>query len=446
MKLLMAVSNRVKEFHPDHHAVFKGMTLVVLFLFVGKFLGAAKEMAVAYRYGVGPELDAYLFVFNIMSWAVSIWFTVVGVVIVPLWARVHGDGSLSRFRAELLGLTLIFGATLALLFWIVLPLLLSSSLVTLPSNIKSATIRMVPVFILLAPLGAATSLFSTWILADGKHIGTLLEGVPAIAIGISVLMFASGDIDVLVWGTVAGSALYLICLAATLARRKALEAPRFTRHSEHWPLFWKGFGIMALGQACMNVISIMDQLFAVRLGPGAVATLSYSDRITALLLSLGGIAISRATLPVFSKAQSRGDGQVYGIARQWTGLMFAAGVLVALLAWAGAPYGVRLLFQRGAFTEEDAVTVTTVFCYGLLQIPFFFAGLVLISNLLSLGLHHWVAKVGITLFIIKVIGNYLLVPVLGIKGIAVATAVMYVFSFTILWALAAYAHHTNARV
>ena len=222
----MAVSNRVREFHPDHHAVFKGMTLVVLFLFIGKFLGAVKEMAVAYRYGVGPELDAYLFVFNIMSWAVSIWFTVVGVVIVPLWARLHGDGSLSRFRAELLGLTLIFGATLALLFWIVLPLLLSSSLVTLPSNIKSATIRMVPVFILLAPLGAATSLFSTWILADGKHIGTLLEGLPAIAIGISVLMFASRDIDVLVWGTVAGSALYLICLAATLARRKALEAPR----------------------------------------------------------------------------------------------------------------------------------------------------------------------------------------------------------------------------
>lgn len=447
MKLLTAMSDRVREFHPDHHAIFRGMSLVVLFLFIGKFSGAAKEMAVAYRYGVGPELDAYLFSFNVISWAVGVWFSAVGVV-VPLWARAHKDGSLPRFRAELFGLTLVVGVALGLLFWIGMPPLLRSGLVKLPSEITDAVIRIVPAFSLLAPLGAVSSLFLVWILAEGNHIGTLIEGVPAIVIGVTVLVFTSGRIDVLVWGTVTGGVLYAICLAATLARSRAIEAPLFTRRSEHWPLFWNGFGIVALGQALMNMISIMDQLFAVRLGAGAVATLGYSDRITALLLSLGGIAISRATLPVFSQAQAqgRGHGQVYSMALQWTGLMFAAGVLAAALAWAIAPYGVRLLFQRGAFTEEDAVAVTMVFRYGLLQLPFFFAGLVLISNLLSLGLRHWVAMTGLTLFFTKVAGNYFLVPFFGIKGIAIATSIMYFFSFTILWTLAAHAHRTNARI
>lgn len=447
MKLLAAVNNKLRASHPDHHAIFKGMTLVVLFLFLGKFSGAAKEMAVAYRYGVGPELDTYLFTFNIISWAVGVWFSIVGVVIVPLWARVHQDGSLPRFRAELLGLTLAVGAIVGLLFWAVLPLLLRSHFHGMPAEILDAATRLVPTFALLAPMGATASLLSTWILAEGSHIGTLLEGIPAIVIGMSVLVFTSGSIDVLVWGTVAGSILYLAFLVLTLARRNSIERPRFTRQSEHWPLFWKSFGIVALGQGLMNMISIVDQMFAVHIGPGAVATLSYSDRITALLLSLGGIAISRATLPVFSQAQAqgRGDGKVYFIAKQWSSLMFAAGVLVALLAWAAAPYGIKLLFERGAFTENDTAAVTMVFRYGLLQLPFFFAGLVLISNLLSLGLGSWVAKIGITLFFIKIAGNYLLIPILGIKGIAVATSVMYVFSLTITWALAAHAHRTNAR-
>jgi hypothetical protein len=46
----------------------------------GKLAGAAKEMAIAWRYGVSDTVDAYVFVFNLATWPVSLWFGVLTVV------------------------------------------------------------------------------------------------------------------------------------------------------------------------------------------------------------------------------------------------------------------------------------------------------------------------------------------------------------------------------
>ena len=52
----------------SHARILSGFLWVSLFLFLGKATGAAKEMAVAWRYGVSPIVDAYVFVFNLLAW------------------------------------------------------------------------------------------------------------------------------------------------------------------------------------------------------------------------------------------------------------------------------------------------------------------------------------------------------------------------------------------
>ena len=63
---------------------------------------------------------------------------------------------------------------------------------------------------------------------------------------------------------------------------------------------------MLAGQALISFIGIIDQFFAAPLGTGAIATLSYANRILASMLGLGATAVARATLPVFSQAQAQG--------------------------------------------------------------------------------------------------------------------------------------------
>lgn len=410
-----------------HHQILRGMVWVALFVFLGKLAGAAKEIVIAWRYGISEEVDAYLFVFNLVSWPVSVWFSVLTVVLVPLATRIRQKipTELSCFRAELLGLTLLLGVALGLLTWLGLPILLRSSWAGLPLTTANIAVGMVPTLFLLLPLGVVISLFSAWMLAAGRHANTLMESAPALAIFLTLLAMPGGGIAPLVWGTLAGFALHLACLAVALVRKGEFSAPQFAASSPWWGAFWQSFGVMLAGQVLISLTSIVDQFFAAQLGTGAIATLSYANRILALVLGLGATAVSRATLPVFSQAHASGQGHLSRMAAQWGGLLFVLGLFAVLGGWWLAAEGVKLLFERGAFTREATGAVAEVLRFGLLQLPFYFAAIVFVSLLASQGRHGVIAVVAGSSLLVKIAALMMLTPSLGIRGVALSTSVMY---------------------
>ena len=439
MKALSAIRKRISNAHPDHHAIVRGMVRVALFVFLGKLVGAAKEMVIAYRYGVSDQVDAYLFINNLISWPVSVWFSILTIVLLPLAARIRQNAlaELPHFKAELFAFALVLGCDLALIFWFGLPILLRSSWLGLSTSTVSIANDITPDMVALAPLGILVSLFSAWMMSSGRHANTLLESVPALAILVALLILPSGGVEPLVWGTLAGFICHVASLAVPLAWRGEIEMPRFTSHSPQWTVFWQGFGIMLVGQTLMSFIGIVDQFFAARLDTGAIATLSYANRILALILGLGATAVSRATLPVFSRIKSQEGKQLQRIAMFWVRLMMVLGVVTLIISWWLAPWIVKLLFERGAFTARNTEAVTEVFRYGLVQIPFFFPALALVALLASQGKHSLIAIGGITNLLVKTGANYVLVPIMGINGIILATGIMYMASSLQLYWVAA---------
>jgi putative peptidoglycan lipid II flippase len=425
----------IRNANPDHHAIAKGMAWVALFVFIGKLAGAAKEMAIAYRYGISEEVDAYLFIYNLVSWPVGIWFSTLTAVLVPLAVRIRYNTSvdLSRFRSELLGLTLLLGMGLMLFAWLGLPLMLRTSWTGLtPTTVVIAT-NMLPVLVLLAPLGVLISLMSAWMLSAGRHANTLMESVPSIVLLVTILAFPGDSAEPLIWGTVVGFVFHLVSLAIPLARHGEIETPYFTRQSSQWPVFWQGFGIMLAGQTMMSFTAIIDQFFAAHLGTGAIATLSYANRILSLILGLGATAVSRATLPIFSRIQANAGNKLHKIALRWAGLLFMLGVVVTIIAWWLAPWGVKLLFERGAFTSHSTEAVTEVLRYGLEQIPFYFAALVLVSYASSNRRYILLFWSGVIAIVVKISANFILIPLFSIKGIALSGVLVYMCNMLFFW-------------
>lgn len=435
MNIFGAIRTRIRNLNPDHHAIFRGMLWVASFVFLGKLAGAAKEMVIAYRYGISNEVDAYLFVFNLITWPVSIWFSILNYVLVPLAARIRQDApsELPRFRAELLAFALLLGCNLTLIAWFGLPALLHSSWVGLSTSTLSIATDIAPNMVALIPLSILSSLFSAWMLSSGRHANTLLESIPALTILTALLILPHNGTTPLVWGTLAGYIFHMSSLAGLLAWKGQVDLPRFTSHSPHWITFWQGFGVLLVGNTLMSFITIVDQFFAVHFGAGVIATLSYSNRVLALIIGLGATAVSRATLPVFSKIKSQEGEQLQPVAMLWVRLMFVLGLFAMVISWWLAPWVIKLLFERGAFTANNTATVTEVFRYGLMQLPFYFSCLVLVSLLASRRRHKLIAiGAGINLFI-KVGANYLLAPLMGVNGVVTATAIMYMGSFIMLY-------------
>lgn len=443
--MFIALNSRIRDFHPDHLAIVRGMAWVTLFVLLGKVAGALKEMTVAYRYGIGAEVDGYLFVLNLVSWPLALWFGVLTMVLVPLAARLREQApqALPRFRAELFGAALLLGLVLALLGAFLLPLLIASPRVGLPAATAAyAAEAWRGMLLLLLPLGVLSSLFSAWMLAAGLHANTLLEGVPALAIAAAVLL-SSGGIAPLVWGTVAGFALHLACLTLPLAKRGEIVWPRLGVGTPAWGWFWQSFAIMLAGNAVMSLIDIVDLMFAVHVGTGAVSTLGYANRLLALMMGLGGTAVSRATLPVFARAHHESGGRIHQVSVRWVAIMFGFGALAALMVWWLAPLAVRLVFERGAFDAGNTAAVADVLRYGALQMPFFFAALVLVSSLVARGLHRAVALGAAINLLVKVGASLVLVPAFGLPGIVLSTCVMYLSSFAMLFFYARHVHQDN---
>jgi len=425
------------QFHaaaPDHAAILKGMLTVAGFVFVGKFVSAMKEMAVAYRYGLGAEVDAYQFLYTVITWPVGVWSSVLTAVLVPLAVRLRDNqGQLAKFRSELLGLVICAGLALTGLVWLVLHNVFQLNQSGLPPRLAGLAEAALPGLILLLPLGMLTALQSAWMLAAGRHLNTLLDCIPTLSIATLVMALPGGGMRALLWGTVAGSALHLVSLTASLGRRDKLCAPRLALSSPQWRWFWQGFGIMVVGQALLSLTVVIDQFYAAGLGTGAIAMLGYANRILSLILGLAAIAVSRATLPIFAQVHAQGADRLRALARLWAGILFALGMLAMLVSYSVAPWIVRLLYERGQFGASDTVAVAQVLRFGLPQLPFYFSSMVLVSYALSQRRYHLVFFSALIGCAAKIAGNVLLVPALGVSGIALGTTLVYASTVLLFW-------------
>ena len=146
-----------------------------------------------------------------------------------------------------------------------------------------------------------------------------------------------------------------------------------------------------------------------------------------------------AALPVLSDIQGRGDPvRARATALKWSGMMVLAGAVACLIGWLLAPWGVALLFQRGAFTAQNTAAVAQVLRWGLLQLPFYFGVLMLVQLLASQNRYRIMAAIAVANFALKAVMNEVLAPRMGVEGIMLATSIMYVLSY-VCYVVAAWA-------
>ena len=424
----------IQSMRAEHSSIVRGMGWLILYIVVGRIVAAVREIAIAARYGTGEIVDAYLFVFNLVTWPAAVWFGILSVVMIPAAARLRQDrpGTLPHLQGAMQSASAGLGAALAIAMAIVLWFVLAPSARLLPASTASLAREMI---IYLAPLllvGCLSSLYSVWLMTVGSHANTLIEAVPPFVLLVVVLSASVADAEALLWGTVVGFVLQLAVLLGYLGSLGGLARPRLSGPSPQWRLLWWSIGVMAIGQVLSTASNIIDQFMVAPLGTGAIATLGYASRILALLTGLTALVVSRATLPVFSASAAAKDRSLYRLCLSWSGLLFLLGLAGAAIAYLLAPWGVALLFQRGAFSAEDTVAVSQVFSFGLAQLPFYCGGLVLVSALAATGRYWLLTGIGALNLIVKVGANWMLIPVFGIAGVTLATGVMYAISTAIM--------------
>jgi putative peptidoglycan lipid II flippase len=198
------------------------------------------------------------------------------------------------------------------------------------------------------------------------------------------------------------------------------------------------FSPMVGGGLLMCSTNLVDVGVASFLPPGGIAALSYANRIPQAMVSLSAGALGTAVLPFFSQLVAGKD---------WKGLRKVAGtyllgtMTLAILLTTGLVLGSRfmvaLLFQHGAFGAIQTTLVGRVQAMYFLQIPFYICGILVVRLISALGHNEILLPAAAFSAIMNLCLDLLLLPHMGLPGIALSTALVHLFTLILLslWAL-----------
>ncbi|SAK67487.1 virulence factor MVIN family protein [Caballeronia catudaia] len=424
---VQSVRRRLGGVHQDHKRIARSAVVLLAFVILGKCIGASKEMAIAWRYGISGTVDAYQLALTLVTWLPTMLTNVLSVLLIPALVSLKDDKSEQNgFIGELEGVGLVIGLASCLLLWLGWPYMAEA----VGSNLAESTREICRHMIIgMLPVGVLTftiCISSARLQASGKHINTLLECVPAI--GLLVFVLAAPDNES-IWPLVVGTSLGFVVQSAwlrVLARRAdSMPAlPRVSTRAKQWPATIRSMGTLTIGSVVAGLWLPVDQYFMAQQGDGAIATLGYANRLLSLVLSMGALAITRATLPILAEILHRGDHErARSTALKWSGIMTAVGLTGGVIAYVLAPFVVKLLFQKGAFTADDTIAVTTLFRYGLLQVPFYFGMCVLVQLFASETRYRAITVFSLIGFGTKIAGNIILIRFFGAQGVLLATGI-----------------------
>jgi len=320
-------------------------------------------------------------------------------------------------------------AVLLLATLFVMPLAAGWMAAELPETTQAHAVRMTRMISPIAGMMVLIAVLSCRLMARERHTNTLLEGLPGLAICIAVLSSAAsvqGD-DVIV-GLLVGTTAQLGLLMLIIGNKAEPLGLKIGLSAETWRIVFQAAGVLVLGQLLMSLIAPIEHFFAARIGEGAVANLGYANRLLTLINGLGAVAISRAILPVLSSIHADDAAHAKQVTLRWTSIMVVLGLVTTVIAWVLAPFAVAILFERGAFAQEDSAIVTSAFRWGAVQFPFYFGGMVVVQLLIATARLRAITLIAFGSIVVKLFGTYWLSGLLGVSGITLATGTMYLFS------------------
>ena len=286
--------------------IFKNSIVLGIFSILSVLLGIVRDRLLATQVGVGPILDIYNAAFRLPDflYALALAFVTAGTV-VPFLTVEDRKGRMIDSRHKLSSISLFFGGSISLIGLVIA--------ITLPLYthliVPGFTEEQITVFIsvtrlmLLQPiLIGLTSLISCFAQLKNHFVlyGIAPLGYSVGIIGGIIFLYPLYGVHGLIYGVLIG-ALFSFCIQIFSLRKAKM--------GEVFPYFsWKDVrDILRLGlpRTGVNVLSqlrvIFFTAFATTLGPGALSSYLFAQRITDAVQQIIQQSVTTASLPILSK-------------------------------------------------------------------------------------------------------------------------------------------------
>jgi len=414
--------------------ILAAMVTVGGFTALVKLAAVAKEMTIAYQFGTGDELDAFLIALLLPQFAINLIGGSLNAALIPAYIQVReqeGQWAAQRVLSSVMVLSVGFLTVLS----VVLALTASYILPLVASGFAAEKLALTHslYYVLLSTL-VLSGLATTWgAILNAENRFALAAVVPVatsiVTVLLVIVMAKHWGIYALAIGAVGGALIEAGLLGWGLTRDGVSLVPRWCGTCPAVKQVLAQYAPMVAGAFLMGGTGVVSQSMATMLGSGSVSALAYGNKLTNLVVGIGAVAVSTAVLPHFSRMVTVKD---------WHGLRHTLGTYTRLLLAVSLPVTLALIyfsepmvavfFQRGAFTEADTHLVSQVQTIILLQVPVYVVGMLFVRLISALKVNQVMMWGNVINLFVCIVLNYVLMQRFGVIGIALATSLMYLIS------------------
>ncbi|WP_400164249.1 murein biosynthesis integral membrane protein MurJ [Brevibacillus sp. TJ4] len=421
-------------------SLIKTASMIVVFTLIGRLLGFFRSVYVSSLYGTGMEADA----FNIAATIPLTLFLVVpgaiNAVLIPtmrgLLENRQGTGELYH---KMLTMILCFFGAVAVLGVVFAPQI--AALFGLTGDKLDLTAEMLR---WMWPSAVFIGLAGLWQSVCNAHqhfftptLGTVANGAVVI-LGMYILVPLYGPTGLAIATTLGYLAAMLTMLP--ILRRFGYRHQLSFAYRNDKALAGMGERVVPImiGAVVAQATTFLERGFAESTGTGAISALANANQIVQIPMAIFVGAFTLPLFPLLASHVKRGEmAEMKGILQKGLAYLFILLVPVTAGLVLYAEPVIRLAFERGAF-DEHSVALT------VWALPFYALGLYALASrdLLTRAFYalentRTPVTIGVVGIGIYMLTNWLLIPLMGHGGIALANAVsafsQAILLFVLLW-------------
>jgi len=410
-----------------NHRLVRDTLWTTVFNIIGKGIGFLIPFFIAAWFGVSAETDAFFFAYGIILFFAGIFAPVVESVVVPYIAEIRANNEdASEFVSGIISLTGIGLSLLLILF-----LLFIRPLLSLITRFDLKTLNLI--YLLLFEISPLPILLIWTSVLAGTLNAYKKFSFPALspsfrAIINLILIFLLKDrwgVHSIVIGYLAGEIVRLLTLIYLCKRILCLRIKfYFQLTSKLKDFFIKGF-YQVIGMVGVGLNPVTDKIMASWLGAGSVSILHYADRLYMIPVTFATTGLMVTILSYWSEKfynQNQKliiDKEINRVLK----IIFLPILFITVILILISQQVVNFAFEHGSFDQGKLSELRWVWICYLLGLPGYIIGLIYVRAFLVLKCTKMLMQIAFFTVATNLLFNFVLMSILGIKGIALSTSI-----------------------
>lgn len=412
--------------------------MVIISTFFSKILGFLREMLIGNVYGASKITDAYYISTTIPNVLFLSLITAIVTTYIPIYSKIKNEEGYRAgitFTNNLLNIVCTICIIISAFCIFFAKPIVSFIAVGFDKDTLDLAIHFSMILFPMIIFIGATKIFSGYLQSNNSYIIPVLINVPNNIIIILVLIFNKYfSVYTLLYATLLGTALQAF-IQYPFIKKKSYNYKFVFKLND---TYIKRITVLALpvliGTAVQEVNILIDRMLASGLAEGSISALNFADKLNGFIFGIFTLSISTVVFPLFSSISADKD---YEKLRQI--FIFSINILTIMLIPITAimmqlnTFIVKILFERGAFNQNDTFLTSSALFYYCIGMIFF--GYRDILNKAFYSIHDTKTPMinGIFAVIGNIILNLILVKYMAHSGLALATSLSAMLTSALLF-------------